>query len=51
MREPWRLKALVLRAVLLARRRFELKASTRWEYRAISAAKCNDGRGVNGAAA
>ena len=28
-----RLKALVLRAVLLARRRFELKASTRWEYR------------------
>jgi transposase len=28
-----RLKALVLRAVLLARRRFELKASTRLEYR------------------
>jgi transposase len=28
-----RLKALVLRAVLLARRRFELKASTRREYR------------------
>jgi transposase len=28
-----RLKALVLRAILLARRRFELKASTRLEYR------------------
>ena len=28
-----RLKALVLRAILLARRRFELKASTRREYR------------------